>query len=251
MVGIYKIKNIVNGKIYIGQSVNIDKRFQQHRSNYKNPNSKQYECPLYEDMRKYGIENFDFEAIEECAEEELDEKEIYYIKYFQSLENGYNRNAGGKNAVSYLKLSDEMVDEIIEKLKTSKDNSDVIGKEFGVCGRTIRAINSGESYHREEEEYPIRKPLYFTENSGPHYCIRCGVRISTNSTYCVSCGHEIQRKAERPSPIELAKMVNDLGFVKTGEEFGLSCNAIRKWCKRCGIPHHKKDIVNWYKQQMM
>lgn len=46
-------------------------------------------------MRLYGIENFDFEIIEECPIEELDEKEIYYIKLFDSYNTGYNNTYGG------------------------------------------------------------------------------------------------------------------------------------------------------------
>ena len=73
MMGIYKIENLVNGKIYIGQSINIERRWQGHRKGIKSRVDK--EKPLYRAMNKYGIENFSFEVLEECEEEELDEKE--------------------------------------------------------------------------------------------------------------------------------------------------------------------------------
>ena len=76
MIGIYKIQNLINGKIYIGQSVHIQARFNQHKNEAKNGNTR----PLYNAIRKYGIENFSFEIIEECSKEMLNEREIYWIK---------------------------------------------------------------------------------------------------------------------------------------------------------------------------
>lgn len=91
MIGIYKITNLINGKCYIGQSINILQRWKQHRTNYQTR-----EEALYLAMRKYGINNFAFEVIEECREEELDSKEKYYIHYYDSYNNGYNLTHGGQ-----------------------------------------------------------------------------------------------------------------------------------------------------------
>ena len=63
---------MINGKIYIGQSVHIKTRFNQHKAEARNGNNR----PLYNAIRKYGIENFSFEIIEECSQESLDEREI-------------------------------------------------------------------------------------------------------------------------------------------------------------------------------
>ena len=91
MIGIYKITNTINGKIYIGQSINIKQRWKQHRANA----SVRTEA-IYLAFQKYGIENFTFEIIEECKEEELDEKEQYYIGFYDSYNNGYNMTKGGQ-----------------------------------------------------------------------------------------------------------------------------------------------------------
>ena len=56
MIGIYKIQNLINGKIYIGQSVHIKARFNAHKSEARNGNTR----PLYNAIRKYGVENFSF-----------------------------------------------------------------------------------------------------------------------------------------------------------------------------------------------
>ena len=72
--GIYKITNLVNGKVYIGQSVDIYKRWTEHKDCIT---SKKGYKPLYRAFRKYGINNFEFIVLEYCDEKQLREKEIY------------------------------------------------------------------------------------------------------------------------------------------------------------------------------
>ncbi len=92
MIGIYKITNLIDGKCYIGQSVNIKKRFRSHRSNAKS-NHNEY---LRKSISKYGIDNFAFEVLKECKIEQLDDYEKKYILQFNSLvPNGYNMDKGG------------------------------------------------------------------------------------------------------------------------------------------------------------
>ena len=64
--GIYKIENIVNGKVYIGQSTDIFYRIMNHKSETFNPNSTSYNSPIHRAIRKYGIERFTFEIIDFC-----------------------------------------------------------------------------------------------------------------------------------------------------------------------------------------
>lgn len=256
MIGIYKITNLVNGKCYIGQSVNINKRFIAHKNSAFNENSTSYNYPLSRAIRKYGLNNFSFEILEECGLFELDEKEIFYIAKYQAYgEGGYNQDPGGKQASHYVKLSDELVDQIIERLKTSLDNSDEIGEEFGVSGRTIRSINSGEYYLRENEKYPIRKSLYLLDDTGQvkkskYYCKICGVLITKYSNYCVKCAQQMQQKSEKPEPLDLARMVKEYGFSATGKRYGVTGTTIKKWCKKYGIPYLKDELISWYNTRM-
>lgn len=95
MIGIYKITNKLNGNSYIGLSVDIEQRWYQHKTRYKNLNDKEYNKALYRAFRKYGLNNFSFEVIEECEENELKEKEIYWISFYNTYANGYNETIGG------------------------------------------------------------------------------------------------------------------------------------------------------------
>ena len=79
--GIYKITNLINHNAYIGLSINIEKRWQEHKERSQNISNKEYNKVLYKAFRKYGIDNFKFEILEECKSEELKEKEIlFHIK---------------------------------------------------------------------------------------------------------------------------------------------------------------------------
>ena len=77
MTGIYKITNKLNNKVYIGQSINIPKRFGEHKRNAFNKNTHTYYYPLYKAIRLYGIDNFTFEVLEQCSIEDLTSKEQY------------------------------------------------------------------------------------------------------------------------------------------------------------------------------
>lgn len=100
MVGIYKITNTLNNKCYIGQSIDIETRWIQHIYEGKHNTQK---GRLYPIMFQDGIENFTFEIIEECPlnQEVLNQKERYWIKFYNSFEDGYNSTIGGQGEDSW------------------------------------------------------------------------------------------------------------------------------------------------------
>lgn len=257
--GIYKITNTVNGKVYIGQSIDIEQRWKNHKKEARNPNSKYGHYPLYRAMRKYGIDNFKFDIIEKCPPASLNDREIFYIASYKSHEsNGYNQNEGGNNGSHSLKLSTKDVDEIINLLKTTLDNTPSIAEKFGVSYSTIRDINVGAAYYREGETYPIRPniSLLYIDESGIHlkserksFCLRCGKETNGYGTYCLTCNGFLHRNCDRPSPITLAQLVKEYGFEKVGKMYGVSSKAVTQWCKRYGIPHKKQELIDWYNNQ--
>lgn len=96
--GVYLLRNLINNKVYVGQSINIYYRWNQHKYNALNNKLDDY---LHRAIRKYGWENFSKEIIEECSPEELNEKEIFYIQLYDSYaknkeSHGYNETIGGE-----------------------------------------------------------------------------------------------------------------------------------------------------------
>lgn len=89
MIGIYKITNILNNKVYIGQSISIKNRWCNHKEKLrKNLHTKHFQSS----WNKYGEDCFIFEVLEECSIEDLNEKESFYIDKYKSInpEFGYN-----------------------------------------------------------------------------------------------------------------------------------------------------------------
>lgn len=155
--GIYKITNTVNGKVYIGQSIDIFTRWKKHRifgrpSNTSNP---EHKYPLYMAMRKYGIDNFEFEIIEQCAQNDLNDIEEKYIRQYNSDSSDYGYNCR-KQFHSTGKLSVEDVQQIYMLLSsTSFTMSDIAGI-VKVATTVISKINQGKLHYNANQSYPIR-----------------------------------------------------------------------------------------------
>lgn len=98
MAYIYKIINDINNKVYVGKTENsIEKRFKEHCSDaFRDRNEKR---PLYAAMRKYGIEHFHIELVEETDNPE--EREIYWIGFYEGYTKGYNATIGGDGKLLY------------------------------------------------------------------------------------------------------------------------------------------------------
>jgi len=93
---IYIIKNDINSKVYVGQTIqSIELRFKQHVHAIED------NCIIHQAMKKYGVEHFWPEELEKCKDEALDEREKYWITFFDSYKNGYNATLGGEGYSKY------------------------------------------------------------------------------------------------------------------------------------------------------
>ena len=156
--GIYIIENIVNGKCYIGQSVNIENRFKKHISNATNINHKQYHSLLYEEIRKFGKENFIFDILEECEKQELNNREIFWITYYDSCRGGYNQSSGGSGRNgSSSRISWDDFDNIIDDLRDDKLTYFEIAKKYNINKNTVININLGKTLYNKYIKYPVRE----------------------------------------------------------------------------------------------
>lgn len=115
--GIYEIFNIINNKRYIGQSVNIYKRWNSHVSELnKNSHKNLY---LQRAWSKYGEDNFRFSILEKCDAKYLDERENYYIEKYSTMDElfGYNLTSGGNSKKI---VSQQSVDKMIDSRWTNE-----------------------------------------------------------------------------------------------------------------------------------
>lgn len=128
---IYIIRNIVNNKVYIGQTTQlVEERFKQHMK----PCAEKFNYKIYKAIAKYGKDKFYYDIIEEKIPiNKLNEKEIFYIELFDSFKNGYNSTKGGDGRLLN-KIDD--VEEIVHKLEKGHRVEDICN-EYNCCRETI------------------------------------------------------------------------------------------------------------------
>lgn len=155
--GTYQIKNIINGKRYIGKSTNIKNRWQQHRSDLRA--GRHHNKQLQNEWNTYGEDNFLMELLFECSDNDtLNEKEKYYIEKFNTTnsEYGYNLTKGGdsyeiveetREKLRGLgsKFSEEEVRQIKLALYCLMDRKE-IQKQFNIKKGALEGIVSGSSF---------------------------------------------------------------------------------------------------------
>lgn len=146
MIGIYKITNLINEKIYIGQSIDIKRRF----ATYKRDHNKVSSQAILRAIKKYGIDNFTFEPIIECEQSFLNYYEEKVIALYNSLSpNGYNLTTGGdSNQVSLetkMKMSNARKGKPIHTDESKKKMSESKLGALNPCYGKEQSISQRES----------------------------------------------------------------------------------------------------------
>lgn len=94
--------------------------------------------------------------------------------------------------------------------------------------------------HSQTENYARKESI----NKPKNVCLSCGKQIGRNSTYCKSCAAKYRNNnLEIPSRETLKELLLIKSFTKIGETYGVTDNAVRKWCKKYNLPFRKKDII--------
>jgi len=162
MPGIYCIRNIKNEKVYIGQTNgNMNKAIQIRKYNLK---AKKCNRRLKNELEKYEINDFTILAVEECPIELLDEKEKYWISYYQSdnPEFGYNIQPGGRKSTH-----PKEVREIIANSRRGTHLKDSTKLKIGLKHKGkfltekqrkhLSKINMGKSYPKRAKQKPEKE----------------------------------------------------------------------------------------------
>lgn len=236
--GIYKFENKINHHCYIGQSVNIEQRYKDHLNRAKNNSKQEKYSLLHKAIQKYGIENFSFEILEECSKEELNEKEIYWIKKYNSHQKGYNQTDGGNQSSNICqKINEELSLQIKQELIYGNLSYDKLHKKYQISTGRISEINTGKIWYDNNLNYPLRQPkLSLTQT-----CPICGGKKDDEAKMCLIC-YEKTLHQYPVSRDELKKLIRTTSFTEIGKKFSVTDNAVRKWCKAYNLPFRRSDI---------
>lgn len=155
---IYIIKNDINNKVYIGQSLNAEKRFKSHCK----PN--QDNSLIDTAIQKYGKQHFWFEIIESQIEN-YNEREKYWIYYYDSITpNGYNILSGGNEPPVYYgedHPNSHISNADVELLKKDLANTTIslsqLAKKYNISKKSVANINQGITHSKVGETYPVRE----------------------------------------------------------------------------------------------
>lgn len=178
-IGIYIITNKINNKNYIGQSIDIQKRISTHFWAAFKENLPSYNNHIYQAIRKYGKENFEWkilETIETDDKQKLDELEQFYIKKYDSFKNGYNMNEGGNTANQNrasgerngkAKLTKQDIIDIREAYNNHILKRDVYKKYEGRIGESgFHKIWNWETWKTILPEYHSKENIYWYSHQG-------------------------------------------------------------------------------------
>ena len=214
--GIYQIENLINHKKYIGKSVDIYRRWKHHK--FLLNSNLHYNSHLQSSWNKYGEKNFKFTIIDICNELDLDDKEKYYIMFFNTYNDkfGYNLTFGGDGGIPTLETRQKMSKSHIGILGTEeskrKQSEKLSGEKNPMYG--LRGENH-PSYGRKKSQDEIQKMIdsRWTEEKRKENSIRVQ---GENNPMFGRCGSK--NPESRP-----------VICIETGEIFE-SISLAAKWC---------------------
>lgn len=229
--GIYCIENNLNHKKYIGQAKDIDRRWKEHIKNISNKKRKEYNYDLYKDIRNQGLNNFSFYIIEECKVEELDEKEKYWINFYQTfppeLGKGYNIAEGGHGASKI--PPPNFLDELFYLLKYTDLTQLEIAEKLGITQSCVSTLNSGKYWKKEGIEYPIRK------------CSRA-----------IKSKNKVKNNYNLPPKEELLNILyNYQDLNKVALYYKCTVDNLKIWMRRYNISSVKLKYINIYRVEYL
>lgn len=208
MAYIYKISNTVNDNVYIGETVqSIEKRWWAHKNAAEDLTKNGH---LQLAFRKYGVDKFQIEVIEECPNELRFEREKYWIAYYNSYYNGYNSTLGGEGGLQH---DYDRIWQLWQEGLTIK----LICEEVGCCSTTAQTALKQHGIERKDyinrvfakevEQYTPNGQLVATFSSANEAGRKMGLVNGSNILKC--CRGEIKTSKgyiwkfiEDPTPIE-------------------------------------------------
>ena len=224
---VYAITNTLNSKIYIGQTKSPKNRKGRHWFEGKKPNSKNH---LYRAMNQYGLDNFQFEIIEECSIDEVDDREKHWISYHDSCDHkkGYNKESGGNLGKTRV-LTAEDKRRIYSKERAQKISQSLTGRKLSEEHKLATSKGVSRYYKTHEikrTEESKRKMSAAQKIIGAKKTAKYAVDPSCPDAQSKKCFH-----------------CDALFFPKKMSPWGIRRHVAKKFCsKRCIISNYNKNI---------
>lgn len=210
---IYCYTNLINGKKYIGQTINPSQRYSAHKSTHLNEKDPEYDSLFHRALRKYGWDNFKYEVLNETDDIDLlNELEIFYIDFYdRQRPNGYNVLSGGANCVR------PMSEEAKEKLRWAKGK---LNKDEVIFLRL--------AYAKNESPKAIYEELFKDRLAYSSFLnIWSGNRYKTVMPELIEKGRK--KKLTKEQVIEIKKLLKENGgsdFRNIAKQYDVSKGAI-------------------------
>lgn len=247
---IYKTTNLINGKFYIG------------KDKHNNPKYFGSGKILKQALKKYGVENFTKEIIEECSDEKCWlEREIYWIQYYDSINNGYNIASGGNGGDTISnnpnkeligkRHSEKMKDPLVNKNKAKgrvvklkkKDDPNWVnprlGKPSPLIGRTTGKKGIPNPKHSEwmKENNPFKGKTHSDEH-------KLKLKESNSKPKSEEHKRKISETLKGNKPGNMRKItINNVSYESLSEaarQLGLSLSIVKNRLKS-----NSKKFINW------
>lgn len=210
---IYIIKNDLNNKVYIGQTV------QREEDRFKHHCKQKTDDHFHRALRKYGKEHFYVELLEECEIGDMSAREIYWIAKYDSCKNGYNSTSGGEQRPHIRVYTDsnmqqQMIDLYINKGYTTRKLGEMYNLDKSTVGLFLKSagvkLRVQQNFELNDEEFNELLEMYNTGYSLKALGREYGVDSSTIKRCLVNHGIEIKQKYNiLEHPEDIKNMLNE------------------------------------------
>jgi group I intron endonuclease len=225
---IYLITNLINSKVYVGQTKRPKNRRWQHWSEGRKPDSRNH---LYRSMYEHGVENFRFEIIEECSMDNVNERERYWISHYRSCDPavGYNKESGGNLGKSRILSEEEKIRIYQDPARTEAIRNALLGRKLSEEHKA--AVSAGLTHYFETHE------VKHTEESRRHMSeAQKIVGVRRSAACAIDPGHPDAQPKRCPH-------CDTAFYPKKMSPWGIKRHVAKKFCsKKCVMLHNNKNV---------